>query len=214
MHCRYCFRRNFSYENADKTFLQELEIIKNDPTIHEIILSGGDPLSLQSEILGDLLDQLSGISHIKTIRFHTRFPIGIPERIDSELLRIFSTCSKQIIFVIHCNHVRELDDEVIVRLKSIQKMGIPVLNQSVLLQGVNDSLSSMKQLLEGLIAVGIIPYYLHQLDKAQGTAHFQTSEETGIELISELRKSLPGYAIPRYAKEIAGEASKTIIQTY
>jgi EF-P beta-lysylation protein EpmB len=212
MHCRYCFRRNFSYENSDKTFLNELEAIKNDPTIHEIILSGGDPLSLHNELLGKLLNLLDGISHIKTIRFHTRFPIGIPERIDSDLLAILSASCKQIIFVIHCNHARELDDDVISSLKSVQKLGIPVLNQSVLLKGVNDNFTAMKTLLEALISAGIIPYYLHQLDKAQGTAHFQTSEETGISLINELRKSLPGYAIPRYAKEIAGEASKTIIQ--
>ncbi|MEI8329423.1 MAG: KamA family radical SAM protein [Chlamydiia bacterium] len=211
MHCRYCFRRNFDYEQADKSFTQELEIIKNDPSIQEIILSGGDPLSLSNEALGALLDQLDGIEHIKMIRFHSRFPLGIPERIDEQFLALLTTVSKQIFFVIHCNHTAELDEQVLAALKKIQRLGIPLLNQSVLLKGVNDDLTTMKALLQKLIENGILPYYLHQLDRAQGTAHFETSEDLGKELIQELTKVLPGYAIPRYVREQQGEPSKTRI---
>jgi len=211
MHCRYCFRRNFPYENQDKSFVEEIAILESDTSLKEIILSGGDPLSLSNELLRSLLTRLSNIEHITKIRFHSRFPIGIPERIDDEFLSILASLSKQIVFIIHTNHARELDEEVIRSLKKIQSLGIPVLNQSVLLKGVNDSYETLKELLEKLTDNGIIPYYLHQLDKAQGTAHFQTSEDQGKKLIKELTKTLPGYAIPRYVKEVAGALSKTPI---
>lgn len=211
MHCRYCFRRNFPYENQDKSFVEEIALIENDTSIKEIILSGGDPLSLSNELLRSLLTRLSNIEHITKIRFHSRFPIGIPERIDDEFLSILGNIPKQVVFIIHTNHAKELDEEVIQALKKIQSIGIPVLNQSVLLKGVNDSLETLKELLEKLTDCGVIPYYLHQLDKAQGTAHFQTSEDLGKTLIEELTKTLPGYAIPRYVKEVAGATSKTPI---
>lgn len=211
MHCRYCFRRNFPYENQDKTFAEELSIIQNDPSIREIILSGGDPLSLSNELLGSLLRRLDAIPHITKIRFHSRFPIGIPERIDEELLSILSSLSKQVVFIAHINHAREVDEDVAFALKKLQRLGIPVLNQSVLLKGVNDSVEVMKELLEKLTDNGIIPYYIHQLDKALGASHFETPEDTGKALFTQLAKELPGYSIPRYVKEVAGAPSKTII---
>lgn len=209
MHCRYCFRQNFSYESDDKMFVSEFKAIQEDESIHEVILSGGDPLSLSDEILGSLLSQLESIQHVKRIRFHTRFPIGIPERIDEGFLSILSNCSKQLYFVIHCNHPRELDNDIFDRLKALRQMGCVVLNQAVLLKGVNDQIEILEELCETLANQGILPYYLHQLDRVQGAAHFEVEEARGQELIKELAKRLSGYAIPRYVREIAGEPHKT-----
>lgn len=213
MHCRYCFRRHFDYNMQDKKFDQELDLIANDSSIHEIILSGGDPLSLSNERLGALIDALSAIPHIERIRLHTRFPIGIPERIDEGLLQIIQGCSKQVWFVIHSNHPREYDDEIWDRLKAIQKLGCPVLNQTVLLRGVNDDATILKALSESLINHGVIPYYLHQLDRVQGAAHFEVSEKRGLNLVEEIASSLPGFAVPKYVREIPGRSSKTLLVT-
>ncbi len=214
MHCRFCFRQKFPYETEQKLFVPELDAIAQDCTMEEIILSGGDPLSLSDQVLGDLLQDLSSITHVQRIRFHTRFPIGIPERIDTSFLDILARTKTQIIFTVHVNHPRELDEEVIEGLKKVQKLGIPVLNSAVLLKGVNDNLLTLKTLLETLINVGIIPYYLNQLDQVQGSAHFKVEEETGLQLIEQLRTCLPGYAIPRYIREIAGQPSKTLINSF
>ncbi len=208
MHCRYCFRQNFSY-GEKSAFEKEIMLIREDTSIEEIILSGGDPLSLSNKILQNLFDEIDQIEHIKLIRFHTRFPIGIPERIDPKFLSILETSSKQCVFVIHANHAKEFDRDVCNALKSIQKLGIPVLLQAVLLRGVNDNTLSLKALLEMCIYNGIQPYYLHQLDRIDGAAHFEVAEEKGRALIKELRKCLPGYAIPSYVREIPGEKNKT-----
>ncbi len=213
MHCRYCFRQNFPYDTSDKLFDEELEAIAQDCTLEEIILSGGDPLSLSDLVLQQLLQALTSINHVQRIRFHTRFPIGIPERIDDSFLQILASTKVQIIFVIHVNHPRELDEDVIASLKKIQRLGIPVLNQAVLLKGVNDNLLTLKTLFETLINIGVMPYYLHQLDRVQGTAHFEVEEEVGLSLLEELRGCLPGYAIPQYVREIAGKPSKSAIKT-
>lgn len=209
MHCRYCFRKEFPYFNGG-SFSEELCVIKNDPSIREVILSGGDPLSLSDKNLGRLLSDLDAITHIKLIRFHSRFPIGIPERITASFLSLLETRA-QVWFVVHINHPRELDDDVIAGLKKIQKCGVPVLNQSVLLRGVNDTFEVHKELLEKLIMAGIQPYYLHQLDPVTGSLHFEVPVEEGLELIDRLRAALPGYAIPEYVQEIAGATSKSPI---
>jgi EF-P beta-lysylation protein EpmB len=211
MHCRYCFRKNFDYKTEDKSFANELEIIQNDPSLEEIILSGGDPLSLSDETLGELLSNLSRIAHVRRIRFHTRFPIGIPERIDSSFLSLLAECPKQIWFVIHANSAQEFDEDVWEALKKVRFLGIPVLNQSVLLRGVNDSLESMKELLDALIDHGIMPYYLHQLDKVQGAGHFETSIAHSQALLADLMTVLPGYAVPKLAQEIPGKPNKTLL---
>lgn len=210
MHCRYCFRQNFNYAIQDKSFANELKLIEEDPSISEVILSGGDPLSLSDEMLQKLLKDISKIPHIKRIRFHTRFPIGIPERITENFLSLL-TLPQQVWFVIHANHALELDEEVLNALKRIQKLGIPLLCQSVLLKGVNDSLEALKNLSEKLVDNGIIPYYLHQLDRVQGASHFEVEESTGLNLIKDLTKQLSGYAIPKYVKEISGEPSKSAL---
>ncbi|MFT4553220.1 MAG: EF-P beta-lysylation protein EpmB [Chlamydiales bacterium] len=210
MHCRYCFRQNFPYEKSTETpFDSEIQLLKEDSSISEVLLSGGDPLSLSNSVLSSLITRLSEIPHLQRLRFHTRFPIGIPERIDEELIEILSRTSLQIVFVIHCNHPRELDFDNLAALNKIQKLGIPILNQSVLLKDVNNCVNTLRSLCEKLIDNGIIPYYLHQLDRVKGAAHFEVPETEGLKLIRELQKVLPGYAVPKYVREIPGESNKT-----
>ncbi len=213
MNCRYCFRKNFDYETTDKFFTKEFQTIQEDPSLTEIILSGGDPLSLNNEQLNHILKSLSAIPHIKRIRFHTRFLLGIPERLDADLIHILETVRPQLIFVIHCNHPKELDEDIFNSLKKLQKLGALLLNQSVLLKGVNDNLETLKALSESLVNHGILPYYLHQLDKVQGSAHFEVEIEKGLELIQQLPAHLPGYAVPKYVQEIAGEKHKTLLNS-
>ena len=211
MHCRYCFRRHFPYEGGSTLFEKELELISQDSTLSEVILSGGDPLSLPNKPLGQLIEKLSKIPHLKRVRFHTRFPLGIPERIDEGFLTILQKCPLQILFVLHCNHPNELDSTILTSLKQLQKLGIPILNQAVLLRGVNDDAETLKELFESLSNHGIIPYYLHQLDPVAGAAHFHVTESKGRQLMQELSKLLPGYAVPRYVKEVPSAPHKTII---
>jgi len=211
MNCRFCFRQNYDYETQNKEFEEEIELIRQDASLTEIILSGGDPLSLSNESLRSLIGRLDVIPHLQRLRFHTRFPIGIPERIDEEFLAILEKTNLQIFFVVHTNHAAELDAQVAASLKKIQKLGIPLLNQTVLLRGVNDKASTLKELCEKLVAHGILPYYLHQLDRVEGAAHFEVSEEEGRALIAQLTELLSGYAVPKYVKEEAGEPSKTAL---
>lgn len=211
MNCRFCFRQNFEYEVKDKLFVEELNLIREDPSIHEVILSGGDPLSLSDSALNSLLGDICAIPHISRLRIHTRFPIGIPERIDDPFLEIISRIPIRLYFVMHSNHPQELDEEILSRLKSLQKLGVIVLNQSVLLRGVNDDVQTLVALSERLADNGILPYYLHQLDKVAGAAHFEVAEQEGVRLVQEMAKHLPGYAVPRYAREDAGAPSKTIL---
>ncbi len=211
MHCRYCFRQNLDYEIQDKSFDNELLAIAKDTSLREIILSGGDPLSLSNRALGDLLKALEKIPHIKRIRFHSRFPIGIPERIDEHFLEMLRCNHKQFWFIIHTNHPKEMDEDILHSLKQLQTCGIPVLNQAVLLKGVNDSVSVLKELCENLADHGIFPYYLHQLDRVQGASHFEVPEATGKRLVRELAKQLSGYAVPKYVKEESGAPGKTIL---
>jgi len=211
MHCRYCFRQHFEYATKDKLFEKELEAINADPSLSEILLSGGDPLSLSNNDLKQLTCSLANIPHVKRVRFHTRFPIGIPERIDDEFLSILSNTRLQVVFVIHCNHPKELDDDVISALKQLQRLAIPILCQSVLLRGVNDDLETLCLLYENLINAGILPYYLHQLDKVQGGMHFEVSPEKGKVLMQQLSARLPGYAIPRYVQEVPHQLAKQTI---
>ncbi|QVL57910.1 MAG: KamA family radical SAM protein [Simkaniaceae bacterium] len=208
MHCRYCFRQNYPY-NGNTDFHSELEIIRSDETIHEIILSGGDPLSLSDETLKPLIESLSEIPHLKLLRFHTRFPIGIPERITDSLLELLENSRLQVVFIVHVNHPDELDDEIFSALKKVGTLGIPILCQSVLLAGVNDDDKTLKELFLSLAHRGIIPYYLHQLDRVKQGHHFEVPVEKGLKLIEKLRGELPGYALPKYVQEIPFKNSKT-----
>jgi EF-P beta-lysylation protein EpmB len=209
MHCRYCFRKHFPYEVDQKGFELELQTIRQDQSIHEVILSGGDPLSLSDEVLNELMQNLAAIQHVKRLRFHTRFPIGIPERIDECFLKIIENYPNQIYFVLHINHPNELDQFLFDHLKKLQRLGCILLNQSVLLKGVNDDPAIIKTLCEKLIDQGILPYYIHQLDRVEGAVHFEVSENFGREIIQEIAKSLPGYGVPKYVRETPGEPNKT-----
>lgn len=211
MHCRYCFRKNFPYETSCKGWEAELQAIYEDSSLEEIILSGGDPLSLSHEDLKELLISISKVPHIHRIRFHTRFPIGIPERIDEEFLSLLSSIPKQIFFMIHSNHPKELGDDLFGALKKVRSLGIPVLNQTVLLKTVNDDPIILKELFTSLSDNGILPYYLHHLDPVTGTTHFATTLEKGKEIMRTLSTHLSGYSLPKYVQEIPGAASKTPI---
>lgn len=213
MHCRYCFRQHFDYATCDRTFADELQVIKEDSSLREIILSGGDPLSLSDSVLDHLLTSLAAIPHLRRIRFHTRVPIGIPERIDASFLALLAKVPQQIWFIIHANHPKELDEEVLFALKKLHHQGVVLLCQSVLLRGVNDKVEILQELCETLIDHGIQPYYLHQLDRVQGAAHFEVPEEEGLRLMDELSRKLPGYGVPRYVREVPGQPSKTTIKT-
>lgn len=211
MHCRYCFRQNFPYETEEKGFESELGYIEKDPTITEVVLSGGDPLSLSDGTLAHLFQSLDTLTHVKRIRFHTRFPIGIPERIDSSFLDLLASSKKQIFFIVHINHPNELDGDVAHCLKKIQMLGIPVLNQSVLLRGVNDEEKILLALSEALVNQGIMPYYLHALDPVAGSGHFALSEERGHALIRFVQEHLSGFGVPRFVREEPGQPSKTFL---
>lgn len=212
MHCRYCFRKNFPYEPSTDDFSLEIEQIQKDSSLQEVIFSGGDPLSLSDRALLALLTKLSQISHIRRIRFHTRFLIGIPERIDAAFLEVLSKIPKQIIFVLHVNHPKELDEDVLHAVKNIQRLGIPVLCQTVLLKGVNDQEEILLALVQDLSNAGILPYYLHLLDRIDGSAHFEVSKQRGLQLIQYLQTHASGYCVPRFVQEIAFEKSKSVIQ--
>ncbi len=181
------------------------------PLLKRLYLSGGDPLSLSNRALKALLDSLEKIPHIQRIRFHTRFPIGIPERLEPALLDLFENRRFQFWFVIHCNHANELDETVLSALKEVLKRGIPVLNQSVLLKGVNDTIEAFEALCTKLVDNGIVPYYLHQHDRVAGAHHFDVEESVGHSLIQQLQDRLGGYGVPKYVREIPGKAGKTTL---
>lgn len=211
IHCRYCFRRNFPYDEAPRSIDQwqpAIEEIASDDSIHEVILSGGDPLTLVDATLDALVRQLASIPHLRRLRIHTRLPIVIPERVTSSLIELLRDCGLTTIVVIHANHANELDEQVAAAVAKMTNTGIVLLNQAVLLDGVNDSVGAQAALCERLVDMKVLPYYLHQLDRAAGTAHFEVRVDTGQRIIDSLKTILPGYAVPRYVQEIAGAESK------
>lgn len=211
LHCRFCFRKHFPHQKGEDSFLEEMRLIEKDKTIDEVILSGGDPLSLDNKLLSNLFHSLEKIPHLKRVRLHTRFPIGIPERIDKGLLDLFGSTRLQIIVVLHVNHPKELDENLFSYLKPLQQLAIPLLTQSVLLKGVNDSLDTLKELFLTLVDHGVLPYYLHLIDPVKGSSHFKVEEKRGIQLLKKLQEELPGYALPRFVKEIPFQKSKSLI---
>lgn len=212
MHCRYCFRRHFPYETNQTGLDKEIKYIEENKALTEVILSGGDPLSLSNENLETLLFRLNSIGHIQKIRFHTRFILGIPERIDESFINMLSRLDKQVIFVIHTNHPLELDQEVLFQVNKIQKKGIPVLTQAVLLAGVNNDFETLQKLFTLQTNNGIIPYYLHDLDDVEGATHFKVEKSLAFDLMKKLRENLPGYAVPRFVCEQPHKKSKTLLK--
>jgi len=211
VHCRYCFRRHFPYAEqtaAANDWQPAVAALAADTSIHEVLLSGGDPLSLSTEKLTQLSDQLRGLSHIRRLRIHTRLPIVLPERVDDELLAWLARLPWPCAMVVHANHANELDDNVLSAFARLRASGISLLNQSVLLKGVNDSVPALADLCEGLFAGGVLPYYLHQLDRVSGAAHFAVDDRQDRALHDQLRAQLPGYLLPRLVREVAGAASK------
>ncbi len=211
VHCRYCFRRHFPYTEQPRQ-LQEwkttLQTLQQQTDVEEIILSGGDPLVLGDTRLAELLADLEQIPQLKRIRVHTRLPIVLPARVTPDLLNLFIRNRLQPIFVVHANHPAEIVGECADSLRQLVQAGIPTLNQAVLLRGVNDSVETQTELCSRLINLGVLPYYLHQLDRVQGAAHFETPPETGLSIIRALKQRLPGYAVPRFVQEIPGQPSK------
>jgi EF-P beta-lysylation protein EpmB len=213
LHCRYCFRRDFPYAEqlaARGDWEPALAQLAKHDDAREAILSGGDPLSLSNRRLGELLARLADTS-VETVRIHTRFPIAIPERVDLGLTELLATTRLRTVVVVHANHANELDEHVARALTSLRARVTALLNQSVLLRGVNDAADALVRLSERLFTCGVLPYYLHLLDPVAGAAHFDVERETGIELVAELRKRLPGYLVPRLVRETPGELSKTVV---
>lgn len=214
VHCRYCFRRHFPYaDNNPGTAGWEkiIAYIGEHPEINEVILSGGDPLAVSDKLLRLFTQKLSKITHIKRFRIHTRLPIVLPERITPELIAWLREMPFQPVLVVHANHAQEIDADVASALASLREANVTLLNQSVLLRGVNDSVDALVALSERLFANGVLPYYLHVLDKVQGAAHFDMPLERARELHAGLTARLSGYLVPKLACEVAGEGAKRIL---
>ncbi len=214
IHCRYCFRRHWPYEQSPTSLEQwqsALSTICGDDSIHEVILSGGDPLTWTDAKVAELIGEIERIDHIRRLRIHTRMPIVIPQRITKPLLAALCATSLYVVVVVHANHHRELDELVRQSLVALVDAGTMVLNQAVLLAGVNDDLDTQVQLSERLIECRVIPYYLHQLDRVAGAAHFEVPVARGRALVEQLRQRLPGYMVPRYVLEEPGKSSKSLI---
>lgn len=211
VHCRYCFRRHFPYTQANpaqQDWLQALEAIESDTSITEVILSGGDPLVLPDGKLAQLCQRIAAIKHVRRLRFHTRLPIVLPERINNDFLAWFHSLAISRIMVIHANHAQEIDENVTQALSALQGQGVTLLNQSVLLKGVNDNANSLSTLSQVLFEKGVIPYYLHLLDRVQGSLHFEISETEATTLMHQVRAILPGYLCPQLVREKKGEPAK------
>lgn len=214
VHCRYCFRRHFPYAEelaARDQWRDAVAQIEADRSIHEVILSGGDPLSLATAKLRELTEALAHVPHLRRLRIHTRWPIVLPQRVDGELLDWLRGLPWPVILVIHANHAREIDAEVGAALQRLRATGATLLNQSVLLRGVNDDAETLCDLSERLGEFDVLPYYLHLLDRVAGAAHYQVELRVARRLLRALRASLPGYLVPRLAREDAGRRSKTVL---
>lgn len=214
IHCRYCFRRHFPYADANpsgKNLNQAIQYLHRTTSVREIILSGGDPLSMSDEYLSDIVSQLAEIPHLKRLRLHTRFPVVVPERINDKCLDWLTKTRLQTSIVLHVNHANELDDTVEQALRKLRNCNIPLFNQSVLLKGVNDSVQALTALSEALFSYGVIPYYLHLLDPVAGASHFEVDKPKAIILMREVQKRLPGYLVPRLVRETPEHPHKTII---
>jgi EF-P beta-lysylation protein EpmB len=214
IHCRYCFRREFPYsEQASDAprWSAALEAVAQDESLEEIILSGGDPLSLSDTRLRSLTDELADIPHVRRLRVHTRQPIVLPSRVDSGLLAWIRSVRQPLVFVLHCNHPNEIDEEVRRSCAALRDSGVTLLNQSVLLRAVNDSADVLTELSNRLFDAGVLPYYLHALDRVRGAAHFEVPDSTARHIAGELAARLPGYLVPRLVREVHGAPAKVAL---
>lgn len=218
LHCRFCFRKYFRSPRDRNEPIEHLvsKITTLDPSCTEIILSGGDPLMRDDKELAILFSHLESFCQLKRIRIHSRLPVAIPQRVTENLIKLFRCDTKnktpQRRLVLHLNHPAEIDGDFELAIAPLIEQGTPVSVQSVLLRGVNDSFETLFELYERLLDLRIQPYYLHQLDRVAGAAHFEVEESVGVALVKKLRESLPGYAVPRYVRETPGEKSKTVIE--
>lgn len=212
VHCRYCFRRHFPYAEqtaAANHWQAAIDFLRADPSISELLLSGGDPLSLATGKLAELTVALRDLPSLRRLRLHTRLPVVLPERVDGELLDWLGDLPWPVSIVIHANHAYEIDEGVVLALRRLRETGAVLLNQSVLLRGVNDNAPTLAELSERLFDAGVLPYYLHQLDRVAGVAHFEVDDGRARALHSELQSLLPGYLVPRLVREVVGAPGKT-----
>ncbi|KJS09014.1 MAG: lysine 2,3-aminomutase [Gammaproteobacteria bacterium BRH_c0] len=213
VHCRYCFRRHFPYEDntlGKSQWQQALDYIAGNSSIREVILSGGDPLAANDNHLHWLVDQLAAIKHVQRLRVHTRFPVVIPSRIDADCLAWLTATRLTTVVVLHINHANEIDDDVAAMIQRLRGSGITVLNQAVLLKDVNDEVQTLTALSERLFENGVLPYYLHLLDPVSGASHFDIANPQAMALYRDLQAQLPGYLVPRLVRDTPGAAAKTL----
>jgi EF-P beta-lysylation protein EpmB len=214
INCRYCFRRDFPYAESGATrrgVVAALESIAEDDAITEVILSGGDPLLVDDGFLADVVGRLERIPHVRRLRIHSRLPVVLPSRVTPGLAAVLGDSRLTRVVVIHANHPAELDGSVAAAVRTLASTPATILNQTVLLAGINDSATTLAALSERLVEIGVTPYYLHLLDRVRGAAHFDVAESRAVDLHRRLRESLPGYAVPRLVREVPGEPAKVWI---
>jgi EF-P beta-lysylation protein EpmB len=211
VHCRYCFRRHFpatEHSVVSSRLHAVTEQLARDRSVGEVILSGGDPLTVPDDRLAKIVTEIAELTHVRRLRIHTRMPVVLPQRVDEGLIEWLAGVPLPTTVVIHANHGNEIDDDVRRSLAALRATGVTLLNQTVLLRGVNDDADALAQLNERLFEVGVLPYYLHMLDRVQGAAHFEVPEDTAFEILRELRARLPGYLVPRLVREVEGAPFK------
>ena len=217
VHCRYCFRRHFPYSESNPVkgeWESALAYLREHTDVREVILSGGDPLTLSDERLASFFSQLQHIPHVIRVRFHTRLPVVLPSRIDAGFQQLLAQLPQQKVMVIHANHAQELAaTDVHDALAALRASGVTLLNQAVLLRGVNDTVDGQADLSESLFAQGVMPYYLHLLDRVAGAAHFEVTQAQAVQLLDVLRQRLPGFLVPKLVREVAGEKAKMPVST-
>ena len=215
VHCRYCFRRHFPYsEHQEPRWQGAVQWLAEQPDVDEILLSGGDPLALADSKLAELVAELDDIPHLRRLRLHTRLPIVLPERVDTGLLGWLEKSRLQKVMVVHANHPQEIDDSVRKAFQRLRNHGVTLFNQAVLLRGINDRVAILKELNKTLFEAGVLPYYLHLMDRVRGAAHFEVADSKARELVWQLMQELPGYLIPRLVREIPGAPSKVPINPF
>ncbi|VAW44730.1 Lysine 2,3-aminomutase [hydrothermal vent metagenome] len=217
IHCRYCFRRHFPYATHSNTrhWQKALEYIQQDHSIHEVILSGGDPMSLSEHSLVRLIQKIEAIPHIQTLRIHSRTPIVAPSQAPTTELIAWAKSSRlNKVLVVHCNHANELSTQTATLFSLYKAAGFHLLNQSVLLKGINDQVNLLETLSHALFKQGVLPYYLNQLDRVQGAMHFEVDHTTAVQIHTKLRKKLPGYLLPQLVQDIQGKPYKTPLRSF